>query len=151
MSTAASFTGFDFKNTWAFGGGSYKFPALYSGQSYAAGKMTLPGVSTPTTLDLPVKVINKTGIDIYGLYISPANHDSWGDDVLGDQILLSGESVTMTLHLDKNTLQWDMMMVDSEGDSVELYGLDVSKAKVTGATIELTYNTKTGIGTATLY
>lgn len=151
MSAAANFKGFDFTSTWAMGNGSYKYPALYAGKSYAAGKMTLPGISSPVTLDLPVKIINKTGIDIYGLYLSPANSDDWGDDVLGDDILSNGRSSTMTLHLDKNALVWDMMMTDSEGNSVELYGLDVSKAKVTGATIELTFNSSTGVGAATLY
>src|SRR5437773_1832450 len=49
--------------------------------------------STSTTAAQDFTLINKTGVVIDKLYVSPANKDEWGDDILGQDQLADGQSV----------------------------------------------------------
>ena len=40
--------------------------------------------------------MNKTGLTIVELYVSPTSDDSWGDDILGQDVLKDGEDVDIT-------------------------------------------------------
>lgn len=109
-----------------------------------------PAAAEGEVLELPVSIVNKTGVDIYELYASGQNQESWGDDLLGaDGYLPDGNSVDMILNIDASSLTWDLMMKDSEGTAIELYGLDFSECSTEGGTIELEFDGENG--TATLY
>lgn len=76
-------------------------------------------------------LVNKTGIEIHELYISPADADDWEEDVLGVDTLPPGESVTITFK-GHSECKWDLMVKDDEGGSVEWSGLNLCKiSKVT--------------------
>jgi hypothetical protein len=51
-----------------------------------------------------VRIVNNTGEIIYFVYISPLESDNWGEDVLGGEILESGQTATVPLpHSSDNT------------------------------------------------
>ncbi len=72
-----------------------------------------------------ISVINRTGYDIFYLYVSPETADSWGDDVLGDEVLLDGGSITIPLGKYADICRFDIKAVDSDDDSYIKWEYDV--------------------------
>ena len=65
-----------------------------------------------------VRIVNKTGYTVYFVYISPTSSSRWGDDVLEDDILRNGQSVTVRLPSPLNiTNRYDIQLEDSDGDT----------------------------------
>lgn len=107
-------------------------------------------VEETEVLELPVTIENNTGVDIYELYASGQNQEEWGEDLLGsDSYLPDGNAVDMLFNIDADSLKWDIMIKDSEGTAIELYGLDFSECSTDGGTIDLEFDGTNG--TATLY
>ncbi|MDR2417727.1 MAG: leucine-rich repeat domain-containing protein [Treponema sp.] len=59
-------------------------------------------------------VVNNTGYTFYYLYISPSDSDTWGRDVLGDQVLYDRQSFRYALPYNGT---WDIMAEDSDEDT----------------------------------
>ena len=72
-----------------------------------------------------VIVYNRTGYDIYEMYVSHGTADDWEDDVLGEYILKDDESFEVTLDGYK-TLVFDVMAVDEDGDTYYFWNLDAA-------------------------
>jgi hypothetical protein len=72
-------------------------------------------------------VHNDTGVEIHELYVSPHNSDDWEDDILGEDTLPDGESVTIHFSRKESAKLWDLKIVDSEGTSVEWENLNLLK------------------------
>ena len=70
-------------------------------------------------------VYNRTGYDIWELYVSHGSSDDWEDDRLGEYILKDGESFTVDLQGYK-TLVFDVMAVDEDGDVYYFWNIDAS-------------------------
>ena len=79
--------------------------------------------------DYAVVVSNNTGYDFHHLYVSSVNSDEWEEDILGADVLHSGEHITVTITGYDSPL-FDIRAVDEEGDSVTLYDVDVEKHDV---------------------
>ena len=58
-------------------------------------------------------------------------------------------SILRAVVIGADDLKWDLMMVDSEGTEIELYGLDFTECSTEGGTIVLEFDGTNG--TATLY
>lgn len=59
-------------------------------------------------------VVNNSSIDIYHLYVSPSEEATWGDDVLGREVLERGDSATIVMTSGK----WDVKVTDNEGNEL---------------------------------
>jgi hypothetical protein len=71
------------------------------------------------------KIINKTSHTIENIYVSSANEDKWGKDLLGEQVLEPGESFTVTFNgYDEDECAFDIRVEDAktfwELDKVDL-------------------------------
>lgn len=104
---------------------------------------TNTNTDTDTTTDViqvPVDVINAYSEDtvVYELYLSGAGLDSWGDDLLGDQVMNYGEQISLVLNIDAENIQWDMKIVDELGTEAIFSGIDLSNMSTDGGTITLT-------------
>jgi hypothetical protein len=64
-------------------------------------------------------VVNKTGVEIHELYVSPHSSDNWEEDVLGTDTLPSGESVEIKFSPKEKAKLWDLKVVDGKGNSIE--------------------------------
>ena len=64
-------------------------------------------------------LINKTGLTITALYLSPVKTKTWGEDVLGEDVLEDGEKVDIKFHHTATACNWDMKIVDKRKDSYE--------------------------------
>lgn len=74
---------------------------------------------------LQFELINDSSKDVYYLYVSPSSSDSWGEDLLGEDIILSGESAAIIIDDGLEGCEYDMLAVSSEEDEIEDYGLDL--------------------------
>jgi len=77
---------------------------------------------------LDFTLVNKTGLTIVELYVSPAKDDEWGDDVLGQDVLKNNETADIEFSPKAKTCAWDMKIIDEDKDSVEWANLDLCKA-----------------------
>lgn len=63
-----------------------------------------------------ITVVNKSGKPIMELYISPSETDDWEEDVLGVDVLESGESVKIHFAGPVDTCLYDILATNAEGD-----------------------------------
>lgn len=75
-------------------------------------------------------VVNKTGVEIHRLFVSPHSADEWGEDILGKDTLGDGESVDIRFGAREKHAHWDLRIEDSEGNAItweNLNLLEISK------------------------
>lgn len=77
-----------------------------------------------------VEVTNDTGYDIYFLYISPGKAKTWEEDVLGEDILKTGQTVRVTVSGAKSGI-FDIRAQDEDGDTYTLWDVDIAARDVT--------------------
>lgn len=88
-------------------------------------------------------LVNKTGVEIHGLFVSPADKDDWEEDILGQDTLADGASVTVHFDRDDSTAKWDLKVTNEQDASLEWHNLNLPKIS------KLTLFVKDGEGTAT--
>ncbi len=80
------------------------------------------------TEDLSVTIYNNTDAILAEFYTTPTNVDSWGGDLLGDQVLESGASGTAIIDDGSDQCVYDIqgVFVDANGveSVVEDFGVD---------------------------
>lgn len=64
-------------------------------------------------------LVNRTGVEIYELYIRPASADDWQEDVLSVDTLPDGQEIEISFDLEEEADYWNIKVVDGEGDSIE--------------------------------
>ena len=75
------------------------------------------GVETDCGYPQDVTISNDTGYNIWYVYISASNSDSWGSDRLGDEVIMDGDSFDFCMPGFGNNCTFDVKVVDSDGDS----------------------------------
>ncbi len=85
--------------------------------------------SSETSTELYVDVTNNTNVDIHYLYVSPNSSGDWEEDVLGDQILEAGTTVTVTL-TGYDECYWDFLAVFADEDEVTLMDINICESDV---------------------
>ena len=73
-------------------------------------------------------LVNKTGLTVSELYVSPSKADEWGEDVLGVDVLAAGAKVAISFHRSEKPCKWDLKIVDDDGDDVVWENIDLCKA-----------------------
>ena len=61
---------------------------------------------------------NQTGVTIAALYVSPHSSNAWQEDVLGQDVLLNGESLDISFSSRTKPKMWDIKVVDKNGESI---------------------------------
>lgn len=69
--------------------------------------------------DQDFTLVNRTGVEIYAVYVSPHNEDSWGEDVLGRDTLPNGDSVDITFSRKETAKYWDIRIEDKDENYIE--------------------------------
>lgn len=87
-------------------------------------------------------LVNKTGFIIDEVYVSPADDNEWGEDVLGVDVLANGKSVEITfdetyefLLLAFEVELYDLKVVDEDGD--EYFWTDLKLETISNIEISL--------------
>lgn len=80
---------------------------------------------------LEFSVVNMTGIDLYGVYVSESVNDSWGDDIIPGDLFNDGTTVEVTVPVEYDTMcVHDIKVTDSEGEGVVFSGIDFCEVSV---------------------
>jgi len=77
--------------------------------------------------DQDFTLVNKTGVEIHALHVSPADANKWGPDILGKDTLEDGQSVEIKFHEDEETEKWDLRIEDKDGQAIEWEDLNLMK------------------------
>jgi len=79
--------------------------------------------------DQDFTLVNETGLTIDQLYCSPTTTNVWEEDILGVDVLKDGEKVHITFSRDEKAGDWDLMIVDEEGDKIYWKDIDLLEAE----------------------
>ncbi len=94
--------------------------------------LLLANATAVNAADQDFTVVNKTGVEINALYVSPADKNDWGEDILGRDTLPPGESVDIEFDPEEEAEKWDLRVEDKQGNSIEWTDLDLTEiSKVT--------------------
>ena len=80
--------------------------------------------------DQDFTIVNRTGVEIHKLFVSPHSSDEWGRDILGRDTLDDGESAEITFGDRVKAAHWDLKIEDGNGNSItweNLNLLEISK------------------------
>ena len=83
------------------------------------GLFLLLGVFALSAQEQPtIRIVNNTGHQIYFIFISPSDNDIWGEDLLGEDILESGQTFTYQLPQPLNRVNvYDIRLEDEDEDA----------------------------------
>lgn len=77
-------------------------------------------------------LVNQTGVVITEVYVSPHSSNDWEEDILGRDTLAAGASVNVTFSDRDSRSNWDLKIVDEDGDTLEWTNLKLNQiSKVT--------------------
>lgn len=63
-------------------------------------------------------LVNKTGVEIYALYVSPHSENLWGEDILEADTMLANATYDITFSRSERAKYWDLRVEDSEGNYI---------------------------------
>jgi hypothetical protein len=104
---------------------------------------------TPTVPDgASIEITNESGKDVWYVYLSSSKADQWGDDWLGDDVILDGQTHTI-VGIPEGI--YDIRVIDEDGEEIEvLWGVELEGEMtwtVTGlASLEIVNETEDTIG-----
>jgi FlaG/FlaF family flagellin (archaellin) len=76
-------------------------------------------------LDRRVRIVNETGFTIVRFYGSNTGTDDWQEDILGDDVLPSGSSVTINFDDGTGYCKYDLRAIFDDGDEVTQTGVNI--------------------------
>jgi hypothetical protein len=77
---------------------------------------------------LTYDVVNNTGVTLVDIFVTPAETNHWGNDILPNSLFENGSTVTVTIPADYgNTCMFDMKITDAVGGHVTFSGIDACK------------------------
>jgi len=79
-------------------------------------------------------LVNKTGVTINELYVSPSDVDDWEEDVLGQDVLENNQQVKINFAPDAKKCMYDLK-VTADGDS-ELIWEEIDLCKASKVTLK---------------
>ncbi len=88
---------------------------------------------------IKVTFVNNTGYTVKELYVSPTSHDDWYDNLLKGSVVPNGSSIEISIPAyNTHSFVYDLMAVDSEGDSFSKYEVDFTNPD--SRKVELTFD-----------
>jgi hypothetical protein len=91
--------------------------------------LTTVPVSASQGKNLDFTLVNKTGLGIDEVYLSPTSEDEWGSDVMGRDVLKTGEKVMIKFSTAETECNWDLKIVDEEKDPIVWKKLNLCTAE----------------------
>lgn len=92
--------------------------------------LTAPLIAVPTLAfaeDLTFQLTNKSSFTITNFYTSPTTTDDWQEDVFGDGVFPSANTVSVTIADGSDQCVYDMKFVPDGADEFVVNGIDLCK------------------------
>jgi hypothetical protein len=93
--------------------------AMKSAFLSAVAFASLALATTASAEDLVFTLNNNTDYTLMEFYASPTDVSNWEEDILGADVLGTGQSVQITIADGRSTCDYDLRMVFDDGDIVE--------------------------------
>jgi hypothetical protein len=93
--------------------------AMKSAVLSVAAFASLALATTASAEDLVFTLNNNTDFTLMEFYASPSDVSNWEEDILGADVLSSGQSVQITIADGRSACDYDLRMVFDDGDVVE--------------------------------
>src|SRR3712207_1933242 len=85
----------------------------------AASALLLAGLAAPALAqDVDYELINDSGLTLMEFYTSPVDEGAWGDDILGADVLASGEAGTVSIGDGGAQCDYDLRFVFEDGSEL---------------------------------
>ncbi|MBI9103316.1 MAG: hypothetical protein JEY99_12940 [Spirochaetales bacterium] len=94
------------------------------------------GYETDCGYDQDVTISNDTGYNIWYVYISSSDSDSWGDDRLGDEVIMDGDVFDFCMPGYGSNCTFDIKIVDSDDDTYIKMGVDLCSTDYLSFTLD---------------
>ena len=75
--------------------------------------------------DRRVRIINATGVTMTHFYASNSGENDWQEDILGQDVLASGQSVRINIDDGSGACVYDFKARFADGDELERYRINV--------------------------
>jgi len=98
---------------------------MYQKIAVAAATLFIGFAGSALASDADFTLINKTGYQIDGVYVSPAKVDEWGNDIMGKDALADGEKVDITFPHGGGKCKFDIKVKYNDGDDAEWGDVDL--------------------------
>lgn len=77
---------------------------------------------------LTYDVVNNTGFTLVDIFVTPAEQNHWGNDILPNNLFENGSTVTVTIPAEYGeTCMFDMKITDTAGNFVVFHNIDACK------------------------
>jgi len=77
---------------------------------------------------LTFDVVNNTGVTLVDIFVTPAETNHWGNDILPNSLFENGSTVTVDIPADYGTTcMFDMKITDGAGGHITFTGIDACK------------------------
>jgi hypothetical protein len=85
----------------------------------------LTAVAPAYAEDLVFKLNNKSSGAVNELYVSPLDANTWEEDILGQDVLDSGQTATITISNADGRCQWDVRIVYDDASVTDERNIDL--------------------------
>lgn len=89
--------------------------------------LALPATATAASDNSIIHIKNNSDWEIHHLFMSPSDHESWGPDQLGSNIIAAGGGKFELHKVPCDT--WDVKIVDEDGDECVIDNVDICGSK----------------------
>jgi len=77
---------------------------------------------------LSYDVVNNTGVTLIDVFVTPAETDNWGNDILPNNVFENGSTIKVTIPPDYGeTCMFDMKITDAAGGHITFTNIDICK------------------------
>ena len=90
--------------------------------------LSLFSVKNSSAQALTYDVVNNTGVTLVDVFVTPAETNNWGNDILPNNVFENGSTITVTIPADYGTTcMFDMKITDAVGGHITFHGIDACK------------------------
>lgn len=86
------------------------------------------GIQPAVAGDQDFRLYNRTGVDIYAVYISPTGEESWEENVMDGDVLLDEADILIAFPNAADAQYWDIRVEDDEGNFLYWEEIDLFSA-----------------------
>jgi hypothetical protein len=90
--------------------------------------ISLFSVKNSSAQALTFDVVNNTGVTLVDVFVTPAEQNNWGNDILPNNLFENGSTISVTIPADYgSTCMFDMKITDLAGSHITFTNIDACK------------------------
>jgi hypothetical protein len=110
------------------GKGSKETTTEKAPQKTTENKTTNNTAEKNTSGALSYDVVNNTGVTLVDVFVTPAETNNWGNDILPNNLFEAGSTIKVTIPPDYGeTCMFDMKITDAAGGHITFTNIDICK------------------------